>query len=90
MKSLTQQIDRTCATIMAIAFVGIHVPMISIILFGILNGFNGLWPIIVTVLVATLASTLASLAIIFRITRRGAASDDLAAGGFGTRQKANA
>ena len=68
MKSLVQQIDQTCARIMVVAFVGIHVPMVSVVLFGLVNSFAGLWPIVLTVLAATLISTLASIAIIFRIT----------------------
>lgn len=69
MKSILQQIDRTCAKIMAVAFVGIHVPMVALILFGIFNGFAGLGTLILAILVATLVSTLGSIAIIYSIYR---------------------
>jgi hypothetical protein len=69
MRTFVGQIDRTCASIMAVAFVGIHVPLVSLLLFGIVNSFAGLLPILMTVLVATLVSTLASVAILFRIAR---------------------
>jgi uncharacterized membrane protein len=85
MKSIVGQIDRTCASIMAVAFIGIHVPMVSLLLFGIWNGFTGLMPILVTVLVATLVSTLGSIAVLYRITRSQADPD-----GFGRQRRANA
>jgi hypothetical protein len=69
MKSFIGRIDRTCGSILAVAFVGIHVPLASLLLFGIVNGFAGLVPILLTVLVATLVSTLGSVAMLLRITK---------------------
>jgi multidrug efflux pump subunit AcrB len=64
-KKFFQDMDRTCANLMAVTFVGIHVPMISLVLYGIMNGFTGLFTILVTLVVATGLSTAVSLTIIY-------------------------
>lgn len=53
--------------LMAMAFIGIHVPLVALILFGIFTGFAGLWMILLTVLGATLVSTAVTLALIWRV-----------------------
>lgn len=69
MKSLLGQIDQKTANIMAIAFVGIHIPMIALVLYGIFNSFTGLGALVVTILLATMISTSVSMYLIFKIVR---------------------
>jgi len=75
MKSYFQSLDQTCAKIMAIAFVGIHIPMVAMVLYGIMNGFSGLGALIGTILVATLVSTAGSLAFIQSLYSKTGVSD---------------
>jgi hypothetical protein len=67
--TFVRNMDRTCAGIMAVAFVGIHVPIVSLLLFGIVNSFAGLGAILLTTLAATLISTAVSMVLIYRIFR---------------------
>lgn len=67
MKSIIAQIDRKTANIMAVAFVGIHVPLVSLILYGIFTSFTGLGTLVLTILIATLFSTVATIYLISKI-----------------------
>ncbi|KQB95093.1 hypothetical protein AL073_18240 [Loktanella sp. 1ANDIMAR09] len=69
MKSIIAQIDRRTGNIMAAAFIGIHIPMMSVVLYGIFNTFIGLGPLVLTIIVATMFSTVATILFIFRIFR---------------------
>lgn len=67
MQSLIQGIDKVTFQLMAVAFVGIHVPLTVLVVYGIIVGFQGLVTILLLALAATLVSTLVSLVVVYRI-----------------------
>lgn len=67
MQSLLQGMDKVTFQLMAVAFVGIHVPLSVLVVYGIVVGFQGLVGILLLVLAATLVSTLVSLVIVYRL-----------------------
>ncbi|MEY8882160.1 hypothetical protein [Donghicola sp. XS_ASV15] len=67
MQSLIQGIDKVTFQLMAVAFVGIHVPLSVLVVYGIIVGFQGLVSILLLVLVATLVSTLITLVVVYRL-----------------------
>ncbi|MCI5041345.1 MAG: hypothetical protein MRY81_16885 [Donghicola eburneus] len=67
MQSLIQGIDRVTFQLMAVAFVGIHVPLTVLVVYGIIVGFQGLVTVLLLALAATLVSTLVSLVFVYRI-----------------------
>ncbi len=67
MQSLIQGIDKVTFQLMAVAFVGIHVPLSALVVYGIIVGFQGLVSILLLVLVATLVSTLITLVVVYRL-----------------------
>ncbi|NVO24597.1 hypothetical protein HJ526_15455 [Donghicola sp. C2-DW-16] len=67
MQSLLQGMDKVTFQLMAVAFVGIHVPLSVLVVYGIVVGFQGLVGILLLVLAATLVSTLVSLVVVYRL-----------------------
>ncbi len=67
MQSLIQGIDKVTFQLMAVAFVGIHVPLTVLVVYGIIVGFQGLVTVLLLALAATLVSTLVSLVVVYRI-----------------------
>ena len=60
--------------LMALTFVAIHVPMVSLIFFGLISGFAGMLTIFLTVLVATMVSTAVTLYVMYRVFRAASAA----------------
>lgn len=75
MQSLIQGIDKVTFQLMAVAFVGIHVPLSVLVVYGSIVGFQGLVTILLLALAATVVSTLVSLIFVYRI---GAARQEAA------------
>lgn len=62
-----RRIDKLTFQLMAVAFVGIHIPLTALVVYGLINGFAGLIAVLLIALGATLASTAVSLAVIVKL-----------------------
>lgn len=67
MLSSSRGIDKVTFQLMAVAFVGIHIPLTALVVYGIINGFQGLAPILLIALAATLASTCVTLVVVYKL-----------------------
>jgi len=67
MHAMNAKLKSTTWQLMAITFLGIHVPMVGLILHGLVNSFAGMMWILLTVLVATMVSTGVSLLLVYKI-----------------------
>lgn len=62
-----RRIDKLTFQLMAVAFVGIHIPLTALVVYGLINGFAGLIAVLLIALGATLVSTAVSLAVIVKL-----------------------
>lgn len=67
MLAALRQIDKLTFQLMAVAFVGIHIPLTALVIYGLVNGFAGLVGVLLITLGATLVSTAVSLAVIVKL-----------------------
>ena len=67
MRVKNARLKSTTWQLMVVTFLGIHVPLFALILHGLVNSFSGLLWIFLTVLVATLLSTVVSLVVVYRV-----------------------
>ena len=67
MLTALRQIDKLTFQLMAVAFVGIHIPLTALVIYGLVNGFAGLVGVLLIALGATLVSTAVSLAVIVKL-----------------------
>lgn len=67
MRVQNAKLKSTTWQLMAVTFVGIHVPLVALIIHGLVSSFAGLLWIFMTVLVATLLSTIVSLGVVYRV-----------------------
>jgi len=76
MRVRNAKLKSTTWQLMAVTFVGIHVPMVALILHGIVNSFTGLLWVFLTILAATMVSTGVSLFVVYRTMAAIDAPDD--------------
>ncbi len=69
MQDIIRNLDRNATYLLATVFIGIHVPLVAIILYGIVSGFVGIGTLFLVVLLATLASTAISLTVCYGLIK---------------------
>ncbi|PRY88248.1 hypothetical protein [Donghicola tyrosinivorans] len=67
MLTALRRIDKLTFQLMTVAFVGIHIPLTALVVYGLINGFAGLITVLLIALAATLVSTAVSLAVIVKL-----------------------